>query len=52
MNSSRYVKLGVECEVGVELEADLPPEDAPYTRHKIAKRVRAVMPAFAPAFPL
>ena len=46
LDSSRYVKLGVECEVGVELEADLPPEDAPYTRDKIAERVRAVMPAF------
>ncbi len=46
LDSSTYVRLGVECEIGVELGADLPPEGAPYTRDKVAQAVGAIMPAF------
>src|SRR5919198_4523135 len=40
-----YVHLIVEFEIAVEMAADLPAADAPYTRSRIAPFVRAVMPA-------
>lgn len=40
-----YVRLGVECEIAVELGAGLPAAGAPYDRSKVAGAVAAVMPA-------
>ncbi|MGQ0578894.1 MAG: 2-keto-4-pentenoate hydratase [Betaproteobacteria bacterium] len=42
---SGFVKLGIECEIAVELSRDLPPEAAPYTRDSVANAVGAVMAA-------
>jgi 2-keto-4-pentenoate hydratase len=39
------VRLGVECEVAVELGRDLPPRGAPYTRDLVAPAVAACMAA-------
>ena len=41
-----YLQLGFECEVAVELGADLRPDDAPFDRDKVAAAVCAVHPAF------
>ena len=46
INRSDYVRLGAECEIAVQLNADLPASGAPYTRDSVAKVVDAVMPAF------
>jgi 2-oxo-3-hexenedioate decarboxylase/2-keto-4-pentenoate hydratase len=43
---SDYVRLGVECELAVQLGADLPAAQAPYGREQVAAAVAAVMPAF------
>ncbi|MBT98817.1 MAG: hydratase [Dehalococcoidia bacterium] len=43
---SDYVRLGAECEIAVQLNADLPASGAPYDRQSVAKAVDAVMPAF------
>src|SRR2546428_9724321 len=40
-----YVHLIVEFEIAVQMAADLPVADAPYTRASVAPFVRAVMPA-------
>lgn len=42
---SRFVKLGIECEIAVELGSDLAPGDSPFDRERVAAAVRAVMPA-------
>jgi len=42
---SRFVKLGIECEIAVLLARDLAPEDAPVDRAHAAAAVQAVMPA-------
>jgi 2-keto-4-pentenoate hydratase len=42
---SDYVRLIIEFEIGFELAEDLPAADAPYSRERIARAVRAVMPA-------
>ena len=41
-----YVRLGVECEIAVQLGKDLPAGLAPYRRDQVADAVAAVMPAF------
>jgi 2-keto-4-pentenoate hydratase len=41
-----YVRLGVECEIAVQLGRDLPAAQASYRRDQVADAVAAVMPAF------
>jgi 2-keto-4-pentenoate hydratase len=41
-----YVRLGVECEIAVQLGRDLPAALAPYRRDQIVDAVAAVIPAF------
>jgi 2-oxo-3-hexenedioate decarboxylase/2-keto-4-pentenoate hydratase len=41
-----YVRLGIECEIAVQLGTDLPAAQAPYSRDQVADAVSAVMPAF------
>ncbi len=43
---SDYVHLGVECEIAVQLSADLPAERAPYSRDSVADVVGTVRAAF------
>lgn len=42
---SGFVKLGIECEIAVELARDLSPQRAPFTREGVASAVGAVMAA-------
>ena len=41
-----YVHLGVECEIAVQLAADLPSHGAPYDRDSVADAVGTVLAAF------
>jgi len=41
-----YVHLGIECEIAVQLGADLPPEGIPYDRESVAEAVESVATAF------
>jgi len=41
-----YVRLGVECEIAVQLGKDLPAAQAPYRRDQVGDAVAAVIPAF------
>jgi 2-keto-4-pentenoate hydratase len=41
----RFVRLGVECEIAVELGRDLGAAEGPFDRDRVAAAVRAVMPA-------
>ncbi len=43
---SDFGRLGVECEIAVQIAHDLPAERAPYTRDSVAEAIGAVMPAF------
>src|SRR5205823_13945533 len=45
VRAADYVHLIVEFEIAVQMAADLPAADAPYTRERVAPFVRAVMPA-------
>ena len=45
VRAADYGRLIVEFEIAVEMAADLPAADAPFTRERIAPMVRAVMPA-------
>jgi 2-keto-4-pentenoate hydratase len=45
VRAADYVRLIVEFEIALEMAADLPAAEAPYTRSRIAPFVRAVMPA-------
>jgi 2-keto-4-pentenoate hydratase len=45
VRAADYVRLIVEFEIAAEMAADLPAADAPYTRERIARFVRSVMPA-------
>jgi len=45
VRASDYVHLIVEFEIALQMAADLPSADAPYTRESVAPFVRAVMPA-------
>ena len=40
-----FVKLGIECEIAVELGRDIYPQDAPFTRESVTNSVAAVMAA-------
>jgi 2-oxo-3-hexenedioate decarboxylase/2-keto-4-pentenoate hydratase len=42
---SGFVKIGVECEIAVQLAQDLPAQAEPYTRESVASAVGAVMAA-------
>jgi 2-oxo-3-hexenedioate decarboxylase/2-keto-4-pentenoate hydratase len=42
---SGFVKLGIECEIAVELGRNVFPSDGPFTRDSIASAVNALMPA-------
>ena len=46
LTGSNYQRLGMECEVAVQLAADLPASGAPYTRESVSQAVGAVMAAF------
>jgi 2-keto-4-pentenoate hydratase len=46
LKGTSYRRLGMECEVAVELAADLPASGAPYTRDSVSEAVGAVMAAF------
>src|SRR2546428_7763118 len=46
IRSTDYGRLGVECEIAVRLEADLPVTPAPYSRDQITAAIGAVMAAF------
>ena len=41
--ASGYVRVGVECEIVVELAHDIAPADAPFTPARVANAVGAVM---------
>ena len=41
-----FVQLGLECEVGVRLGADLLPSGTPYNRKKVSKAVESLTAAF------
>jgi 2-keto-4-pentenoate hydratase len=43
INRAAYRRLGVECEIVVEISRDMDPSDAPFTRDSIAPMVGAVM---------
>jgi len=40
-----YVRVGVECEIAVQLDADLGPAGAPFDRVRVARAIGAVLPA-------
>lgn len=42
---SGFVKLGIECEIAVELSRNIFPSDGPFTRETVAPAVHAVMGA-------
>jgi len=46
VRSTDYGRLGVECEIAVRLDADLPVASAPYSRDQVAAAIGAVMAAF------
>jgi 2-oxo-3-hexenedioate decarboxylase/2-keto-4-pentenoate hydratase len=43
VSRAAYRRLGVECEIAIELSRDIGPEDAPFTRETIASAVGAAM---------
>ena len=45
LDAARYARIGVECEIAVEIGADLAPSAAPATREQVAAAIAAVMPA-------
>lgn len=46
IHGADYQRLGIECEIAVRLNADLPAAGAPYSRGQVAEAVGALMPAF------
>jgi 2-oxo-3-hexenedioate decarboxylase/2-keto-4-pentenoate hydratase len=46
LRGTDYVRLGVECEIAVQLGTDLPAAKAPYSRDHVANAIAAVMAAF------
>ena len=46
MSAGECQQLGYECEIAVELGAELRPEEAPFDRDAVAEAVCAVYPAF------
>lgn len=45
LRTQDYVNLIVEFEIAVEIAADMPAADAPFTRESVARYIGAVMPA-------
>ena len=45
LQAADFVRVGVECEIAVRLERDLPASDAPFTSTAVAAAVGACMPA-------
>jgi 2-keto-4-pentenoate hydratase len=45
LEHSRFVRVGVECEIAVRLRRDLSLSDAPFTQEHVADAVEAYMPA-------
>jgi 2-keto-4-pentenoate hydratase len=43
ISRAAYRRLGVECEIAIELSRDIAPNEAPFTRETIASAVGAVM---------
>jgi 2-keto-4-pentenoate hydratase len=43
ISSHAYRRLGVECEIAIEIGIEIAPDDAPFTRKTIASAVGAVM---------
>lgn len=43
VNSRAYRRLGVECEIVIEIGREITPDDAPFTRETIVSAVAAVM---------
>ncbi len=41
-----YVRLGIECEIAVQMGTNLPAAQAPYSRDQVANAIGAVMAAF------
>lgn len=46
LHRADYGRLGIECEIAVQLGSDLPAAQAPYSRDHVADAVAAVMAAF------
>jgi 2-keto-4-pentenoate hydratase len=46
LRQADYGRLGIECEIAVQLGADLPAAQAPYSLNQVADAVAAVIPAF------
>lgn len=46
LNSADYLKMAIECEVGVRLATEVPAAGAPYTRDSIARHIESLMTAF------
>ena len=46
IDSSDYVKLAIECEVGVRLGSEVPATGAPYTRDSVTPYIESLMTAF------
>jgi 2-keto-4-pentenoate hydratase len=46
LRQADYGRLGIECEIAVQLGTDLPAAKAPYSMDRIADAVAAVIPAF------
>jgi len=46
LESSDFQRLGVECEIALRLDADLPGRDGGHSRESVAAAVGAVLPAF------
>ncbi len=46
LKASDYVRIGVECEVAVTLDRDLPSTEAPFSRNKVYDSIRYISLAF------
>jgi 2-keto-4-pentenoate hydratase len=46
LRQTDYGRLGIECELAVQLGADLPAAQAPYSLNQVSDAVAAVIPAF------
>jgi 2-keto-4-pentenoate hydratase len=45
LDSAAYFRLGVECEIAVQLGSELLASEAPYTRETVSNAVETVMTA-------
>jgi 2-keto-4-pentenoate hydratase len=46
LRQADYARLGIECEIAVQLGTDLPAAQAPYSLDRVTDAVAAVIPAF------